>query len=143
MCFALVIQDPVFRVGSGMARVLLVDDLSRKATERAAAHLKECGHDALAVATMREAEQLIQARWPEVIVTAPYLMGAFALDLLDSLDVIDPDGKVGRIILTTMHADGDCLHDWSIRCHSFVVGRDPLQILLAVEQLLYRQVQLK
>ena|SRR2546425_1089975 len=127
-----------------MAYILFADH-EQEAVQIAAAYLTGRGHWCVVVRNGLDSLAQMSEQVPDILVTALMMPGVDGLWVLQEMWRQYPDRRIGVILLTTIQADGEPGRFWDWLIDSYVIRSrsvSPMawQIVLAVEQLLYRQI---
>jgi len=130
-----------------MAYILFADH-EQDAVQIAAGYLTGRGHWCVVVRNGLDVFAQISEQVPDILVTNLMLPGVDGLWVLQEIWRKYPERRIGVILLTTIQADGEPGRFWDWLIDSYVIRSRPAsmmawQIVLAVEQLLYRQIPLR
>ena len=107
----------------------------RSEVEAAARHFIDRGHEVVIETDGRKIEGFLTADL-NVLVTTVVLMGTDGWEVRD-LAARATGNRVATVLLTGLGSDGVPMTGWGERFHSYLISRDPWQMILQIEQHLY------
>lgn len=129
-----------------MAYIILADERMRLIFEKAANHLRKRGHQVDITVKAQEVLDWMKVQMPDVLVFASALHERSGWKLREEIHTLYPALETQFIWVATMQAeDGSPAISWELYDISNFLPfpYSEWQVVLAVEQLLYRRVEMK
>jgi response regulator RpfG family c-di-GMP phosphodiesterase len=111
---------------------------------KAAGWLRSSGHKVEVVRDGQKVISLLQTSAPDILVMATFLASRDCYEILEALYSLYPQSKTRVILITILDEYGHPMRGWlDPKIHNFILAPyNHWQIVLAVEQLLYREIRL-
>jgi DNA-binding response OmpR family regulator len=125
-----------------MAKLLIADE-DPSLVKPVAEYFRKQGHTVECLADGPEALKHVLAAPPDVLLMDTFLTSLDVFQLLGHVYEALPDVAMRTVVMTAIGAVGEPIHDWSMPVHAYVLKPCRVwDLILAVEQQLYRVVQL-